>query len=119
MLSFAGSDATSISGLVTNSTGAGISGVLVTLSGGNQPQTATTDASGYYTFVNPTTGVNYTVTPSKQNYTFSPTSLTFPNFSGNQRGNFIGTAAANPTYTIAGCGGYKRQQHQQRDAGAQ
>jgi len=61
-----------ISGTVTSS-GAGLSGVTMTL-GGTAPGTATTDASGNYSFTGPLNG-SYTVTPSRTSYTFTPTSL--------------------------------------------
>lgn len=61
----------SISGSVTSG-GSGLSGVTITLSGAGSG-TATTDASGNYTFSGLVNG-SYTVTPSKTGFTFSPAS---------------------------------------------
>jgi hypothetical protein len=72
-----------ISGQITLS-GAGLSGVTVTLSTG---PTATTNSSGNYSFSNLPTGT-YTVTPSRSGYIFTPSSTTFPNITANQTANF-------------------------------
>jgi hypothetical protein len=72
-----------ISGQITTSAG-GLAGVTVTLSTG--PVT-TTDASGKYSFSN-LSGGTYTVTPSLQNYTFSPPSQTLPGIMSDQVANF-------------------------------
>lgn len=73
-------------------------GVIVTLTGGSTSST-TTDSGGNYSFSGLING-NYTITPSKTNYTFSPASrsvnLTGINVTGQ---NF--TATEN-TYTISG-----------------
>jgi hypothetical protein len=61
----------SISGTI--SPAASGTGTLVTLSGASSA-TTTADASGNYTFSNLANG-SYTVTPSKANFSFSPTSL--------------------------------------------
>jgi hypothetical protein len=58
----------SIAGKVTLGS-TGLSGVTVTLSGANSP--LTTDANGSYSFSG-ISGGNYTITPSKTGYTFSP-----------------------------------------------
>src|SRR5262249_23147818 len=83
-----------ISGQITLS-GAGLSGVTVTLSTG---PTATTNSSGNYSFSNLPTGT-YTVTPSLSGYTFTPPSATFTNITANQTANF--TAALAVTVTTA------------------
>ncbi|MGB7922397.1 MAG: SBBP repeat-containing protein [Pyrinomonadaceae bacterium] len=54
----------------------GLSGVTMSL-GGSQTSTTTTNASGIYTFANLPAGGDYTVTPSKPGYTFSPPSRSF------------------------------------------
>ncbi len=59
----------SVSGRVTL-TGTGLSGVTMTLTGTNTDN-ATTDATGNYTFANLVNG-NYTITPSRTGYSFSP-----------------------------------------------
>jgi subtilisin family serine protease len=59
----------SISGTVTNSSGAGISGVTVS----NGTVSATTNSSGAYTLTG-LANATYTLTPSLSGYTFSPAS---------------------------------------------
>jgi hypothetical protein len=86
----------SISGQVTL-TGSGQSGVAVALSG-SATNSAMTDGSGNYSFTGLVAG-NYTVTPSKAGYNFTPASLTFNNLSANQTANF--TSAVAP-FSISG-----------------
>ncbi|HJU55986.1 MAG TPA: SBBP repeat-containing protein, partial [Pyrinomonadaceae bacterium] len=54
-----------------------------------------TDFEGYYTFLNLPAGRNYTLKPSRSNFTFSPASRSFANLSGNipagASTSFIGT----------------------------
>jgi hypothetical protein len=59
-----------ISGRVTTSGGAGVSGVTMSLSGA-ATASVTTDANGNYAFDNLLSG-KYTITPTKPNCTFSP-----------------------------------------------
>jgi len=59
----------SISGTITNSSGAGIGGVTVS----NGSTTATTNSSGSYTLTG-LANATYTLTPSLSGYTFSPAS---------------------------------------------
>ncbi len=67
----------SISGQIIDSS-IGLAGVTVSLSGGGTDQT-TTDASGNYSF-NEVANGNYTITPSKNGYTFSaPISVSINN----------------------------------------
>lgn len=61
-----------ISGQVTSS-GSGLSGVTIALSGASSATTIT-DASGNYTFTGLDNG-SYTITPSRTGFTFSPTSI--------------------------------------------
>ncbi|MFL6254523.1 MAG: FG-GAP-like repeat-containing protein, partial [Pyrinomonadaceae bacterium] len=70
--------APSISGRVTSQVGLG--GVTVTLSGA-QTATTQTDAGGNFYFGGLTTGASYVVTPSKENYRFSPASTNVNNLS--------------------------------------
>jgi hypothetical protein len=77
-----------ISGQVTGNN-SGLDGVTITLSG-SQTGSLTTDTSGSYSFTVPADG-NYTVTPSKPGWSFSPAGKTFENLSANQTHNFIGT----------------------------
>jgi hypothetical protein len=85
-----------ISGQVTEN-GAALSGVTITLSGGQSAAT-TTDANGNYSFT-VFAGATYTVTPGLANYTFAPSSQTFENVQANQTANF--TATRN-TFAISG-----------------
>jgi hypothetical protein len=98
-LSFTGSDAQVISGLVTDRSGNGISGVTVVLSGAASA-TRTTDASGFYSFVGLADG-DYTVTPARAGYTFTPPAQTIANFTASRTANFIGTPFA-AAFSIAG-----------------
>ncbi len=96
-----------LSGRITASDGTGLSGVTVDATGfglgGCTPatRTATTDANGYYAFTetNPPSG-QVIITPSKQRYTFSPSSITvtfnYANISGQ---NFTATPVP---YSISG-----------------
>ena len=88
----------SISGTVTVS-GAALSGVTVNLTGANTGS-ITTNASGAYTIAGLVPGT-YTVTPSKQGYTFSPTSASVTIATGDQTANFTGTAIPT-TFAISG-----------------
>ena len=86
-----GETAFTISGHIQNASSLAISGVTVTLSDGQSGST-TTDASGNYSFVTLPSALNYTVTPSKTNYAFSPVSLTYNNLSADQTtADFTGT----------------------------
>ncbi len=84
-----------ISGVVTMKNGTPMSGVYVILS----ETVATTDAAGRYSFTGLPAGGNYKLTPSKANYVFEPSSLTFNDLSANQTANFTTTL---PTYRIGG-----------------
>jgi hypothetical protein len=87
-----------ISGQLTLN-GAGLAGVMVTLSGAQSGST-TTDNSGNYTFSGLLGNANYTVTPTLTGYTFSPTNLTFAGLDTNQTANFA-AAPATPSFTIS------------------
>lgn len=85
-----------ISGTMTLA-GSPLAGVTLTLSG-SASATATTDATGTYSFtVNG--GGNYTVTPSKTHYSFSPASASYTTLSGDQTFN---AAATLLTHNISG-----------------
>jgi hypothetical protein len=88
----------SISGTITDANNAGLGNVTVTLSG-SANTTTTTDANGNYSFPVAAAAGNYTVTPSKQFYTFTPQSSTFANLSANQTANF---RAALVAFSISG-----------------
>ncbi|MDH4275722.1 MAG: carboxypeptidase regulatory-like domain-containing protein, partial [Gammaproteobacteria bacterium] len=90
-----------LSGQVTSGANTALSGATVTLSGAADA-TATTDASGNYSFANLGNG-DYAVTPTKNGYTFVP-SDTLVTINGDNVANinFAGTATAVTTYTISG-----------------
>ena len=89
-----------ISGQITT-TGSGLSGVTMTLTGASSATTIT-DASGNYTFTDLDNGI-YTVTPSKAGYTFSPTSSPRTVSGANIPAvNFTATPVLAVTYSISG-----------------
>ncbi len=76
-------------------------GVTMTLSDASTG-TATTVANGTYSFSNLNNG-SYVITPSRDGYTFSPTSRTVPINNSDQSGtNFIATATVPGTHAISG-----------------
>jgi hypothetical protein len=77
-----------------------LEGVTVTLSGPSTG-TASTDASGYFEFGDLVDG-NYTVTPSRDGYTFGPAARTLAVLGANVTTSFTATAAPLPTYAISG-----------------
>jgi hypothetical protein len=78
-----------IGGRVTDGAGHGVSGVTVALTGA-QTGTATTDVDGNYSFLIRAAGT-YTLTPSKTNYSFNPSSRTFTDAAASQTANFTAT----------------------------
>ena len=89
----------SISGNVRDGSALGISGVAVNLTGG-AADSQTTDSNGAYAF-SVSTGLSYVVTPTKTNYSFTPTNQSFASLTDNQTQNFTG-AYSGPSYTISG-----------------
>jgi hypothetical protein len=77
-----------ISGHVSDTGGAGLSGVSIALSNGAGGAFATTDAAGNYTFNNVAGGATYTVTATATGITFNPGATTFNNLIGNQTADF-------------------------------
>jgi len=86
-----------IAGRVLDASNNGISDVTVTL-GGAHAAIATTDSNGDFSFPDTTSGGNYTVTPFKTGYNFTPSSVNINNLNNNQNLIFIGTATG-PTPT--------------------
>jgi len=87
----------SVSGLVSTSTGVGISGVTVS----SGAASTTTDSAGNFSIPNLANG-SYTLTPSRSGYTFSPVTRTATVSGANVSAqNFTGTATVT-TYNIAG-----------------
>ncbi|MBL8181806.1 MAG: carboxypeptidase regulatory-like domain-containing protein [Blastocatellia bacterium] len=91
-VNFTGVPLYSIGGQVVNGSGNPISGVTVRLTG-SQTVTAITDQNGMYNFPNLLANGNYTVTPSRTFYSFTPASRTFDTLPGNQISNFVGGLA--------------------------
>jgi len=87
-----------ISGQIKTSNNVPLSNVVVVLSG-TTSATAVSDGNGNFSFAGLTVGGNYVVTPSRTNYTFSPTLRTFTNLSTPQTADFVGTLA---DYAISG-----------------
>ncbi|HEX8071742.1 MAG TPA: FG-GAP-like repeat-containing protein [Pyrinomonadaceae bacterium] len=78
-----------ISGRAADVNNNGIGGVTLTL-GGSQAATTQTDANGNYSFAGLAQGGNYTVTPTKAGFGFSPGGLRFDNLNSDQVANFTG-----------------------------
>ncbi|MBI5074886.1 MAG: carboxypeptidase regulatory-like domain-containing protein [Nitrospirae bacterium] len=89
----------SISGTVTLG-GNPLSGVTMTLSGAASSST-TTDASGNYSFSGLANG-NYTVTPSRTGYTFTPVNRAVTVSGANVTGQNFTAQASTATYSISG-----------------
>jgi hypothetical protein len=68
----------------------GLGGVTITV-GGSQSRTTTTDVGGNYLTPNLLAVGNYTITPFKPNYNFTPQNQTLNNPNGNQAANFTAT----------------------------
>ena len=91
----------SIKGKATSS-GAGMSGVKLTLSSpGAADRVTTTIADGTYFFSNVLTNASYTVTPTHPVYNFLTTSRTYTNLASNQVGQNFATGTRK-TYSVSG-----------------
>lgn len=78
-----------------------VSGVTITLTGTGSAFT-TTDSGGNYSFSNAANG-NYTITPSRTDYAFNPSSISATVNHANLSGqNFTSVSTIIPTYTISG-----------------
>lgn len=88
----------SISGTVRDTSGVAMAGVTMTLSG-SMTGTMVTGDDGAYSFTNLPGGGNYTVTPSRSKFMFTPPVSTSNNLSSNRVVNFTGRVA---TFTISG-----------------
>lgn len=90
-----------VSGTITDNQGAPIGGTVVNLSG-TQNRKTITDTAGNYRFDNVETSGFYTVTPSRTNYTFGPTSRSFTQLGNQTEAAFTGalsSGGANPLDT--------------------
>jgi len=86
-----------ISGTVS-SAGMPMSGVTVTVSGGNYPAPATTDANGGYSFT-VYAGSDYEIWPAKPGFLFSPSSVTVSNVTASLVQSFSTVLSASTTTT--------------------
>jgi endonuclease G len=87
-----GVNAYTISGTITNNTGAPLAGVQVSLAIGETPvASTTTDSNGNYSFTGIAGGNEYIVSPSGAGFTFTPPSRTFSNLGANQTADFTAT----------------------------
>jgi Carboxypeptidase regulatory-like domain/Domain of unknown function (DUF4214) len=90
-----------ISGIVTDDSGTPVSGAVVNLSGAQSRKTIS-DSKGFYQFDNVETSGFYTVTPSRANYSFSPSSRSFSQLGNHTDAAFTGSSSgdnANPLDT--------------------
>jgi photosystem II stability/assembly factor-like uncharacterized protein len=78
-----------LAGHVKDTRGHDIAGVTITLSG-SKSATMQTDSHGNYRFEGLEPGGSYTVTPSKQDYIFTPATLSFNNMTQDQIADFTG-----------------------------
>jgi Tol biopolymer transport system component len=97
---FTGTQVFDITGQITSSvvSGQGLFDIPVTLSG-SASASVVTDVFGTFRFEDLPTG-NYTVTPTKPGFVFSPTNATYNNLSADQFPNF--TTASATFFTISG-----------------
>jgi len=99
---FIGSTGYTITGRVANSSGTGLSGISVAISGG---PTVTTNGAGYYTFTNVVNG-SYTITPSFAGTVFAPANRNITVSGADQSNlNFVGSTGFTVTGRIATSGG--------------
>ncbi|MET0646923.1 MAG: Calx-beta domain-containing protein, partial [Pyrinomonadaceae bacterium] len=90
----------SIGGTVTNGA-TPQPGVRVTLTG-DELRAETTGADGTYSFHNLRPGGNYTVSATKNGFTYTPPTQSFNDLGANQTVNFAATASASAFHTING-----------------
>ncbi len=87
----------SIYGRVTLANNDALAGVTMSL-GGASSSTQQTNGNGFYQFANLQTGANYTVTPSRNGYSFEPPSRGANNLNSDQSADFTATPCS---YSIA------------------
>lgn len=95
-----GNDTYSLTGKVLENS-SGLSGVSVHLTGAGRDTTATADSTGAYTFTGLANGT-YTLTPSKNGYTFSSSNKTVTLYNANVFAPDIIANSSTPVYTITG-----------------
>lgn len=81
----------SINGQITTSAGLPIAGAIVNLTG-TQTRKFITDSNGYYRFDDVETGGFYTVRPSRDDHSFSPSERSFSQTGNNTEATFTGVS---------------------------
>ena len=87
-----------VTGTIVNGSGAGLSGVNVTLAGARSG-VAFTDAAGNYTFVGVPAGGSFVVTLEKESFSFNPPNRIIADISADVRFDSVGTVQPSPTPT--------------------
>lgn len=90
-----------IRGYVMDAQGFALDNVLVTLAGDTQGS-YTTNATGYYEFINIAAGGNYNVTPTLSGYAFTPQSLDYTALSADQDSQDFSGVQASTYFSLAG-----------------
>ncbi|HLA10003.1 MAG TPA: hypothetical protein VJ023_05250 [Pyrinomonadaceae bacterium] len=99
-----------VTGRLTTSDGTPIEGAVVRLSG-TQTRKTITDANGNYRFDNVETTGFYTVTPSRANFTFSPSARSFNQLGENTEAVFSGSAVQESVNPLETAEYFVRQQY--------
>jgi subtilisin-like proprotein convertase family protein len=90
-----------IGGVITDNNGSPVAGAVVSLNGGQERKTIT-DSHGRYNFDSVETNEFYTVTPTRANYSFSPSNRSFSALGSHTDAAFTGSSTgdnANPLDT--------------------
>jgi CSLREA domain-containing protein len=99
-----------VSGQILDGSGAPVEGAAVRMSG-TQNRLTITDAQGNYHFDNVETNGLYVVTPSRSNFTFSPSQRTFSQLGAHTEATFTGAASANGLNPLDTTEYFVRQQY--------
>jgi hypothetical protein len=99
-----------IRGRIVNSSGAPIDGAVVVLNGAQSRKTIT-DASGNYHFDNLSAGESYVVSPTRANYTFSPSNRAVGQMSNTVQADFAAGSSGNSVNPIDTPEYFVRQQY--------
>jgi hypothetical protein len=99
-----------VSGYILNNVGTPVEGAVVNLSG-EQNRKTITNAKGYYQFDNVETNGFYSVTPSRANYSFGPTSRAFSLLGNHTEAAFTGSTTGDNTNPLDTAEYFVRQQY--------
>jgi len=99
-----------VSGTITDSQGHGVEGAVVSLNGTENRKTIT-DATGHYQFDNVETSGFYTVTPSRANYSFGPTSRSFSQLGNHTDAGFTASSTGDNSNPLDTPEYFVRQQY--------